>query len=96
MVEPVRSASVSQTPSPQQLPQSTWQVEQLSPSALSHRPFPHRQSARQVWSSSPEGMGDVPAAFFVRFFLNHGANDDCRSKTGLDPKHRACRLKRLF
>jgi predicted NAD/FAD-binding protein len=25
-----------------------------------------------IWSSAPEGMGTVPAAFFVRFFHNHG------------------------
>jgi predicted NAD/FAD-binding protein len=25
-----------------------------------------------IWSASPEGMGGVPAAFFVRFFHNHG------------------------
>ncbi len=25
-----------------------------------------------IWSSKPEGMRDVPAAFFVRFFKNHG------------------------
>lgn len=25
-----------------------------------------------IWSSSPEGMGAVPAGFFVRFFHNHG------------------------
>ena len=25
-----------------------------------------------IWSASPEGMGGVPAGFFVRFFHNHG------------------------
>lgn len=25
-----------------------------------------------IWSSKPEGMRDMPAAFFVRFFKNHG------------------------
>ncbi len=25
-----------------------------------------------IWSSAPEGMGAVPAGFFVRFFHNHG------------------------
>ncbi len=25
-----------------------------------------------IWSASPQGMGSVPAAFFVRFFYNHG------------------------
>jgi len=25
-----------------------------------------------IWSASPQGMGDIPAAFFVRFFHNHG------------------------
>jgi predicted NAD/FAD-binding protein len=25
-----------------------------------------------IWSASPDGMGGVPAGFFVRFFHNHG------------------------
>jgi len=25
-----------------------------------------------IWSASPQGMGHVPAAFFIRFFHNHG------------------------
>lgn len=40
-----------------------------SPEFIEHYIIP---MGAAIWSSKPDGMRDVPAAFFVRFFKNHG------------------------